>query len=139
MRPPDNPRGRPAELRWGDGRSGLTPRDFLRRVAGNALALSAVYLAVGLVVEILRTHAPSASALRVSYALDALPARVLDRLGLLVPIREAYTDGRLSESMVRLLFGTTAVGFIFSLALFLAGLTLLARLWVTRRAGAADA
>ena len=112
----------------------MSPGAFLRRVAGNALALSGLYLAVGLVVELLRTHAPSAGALRVSYALDALPARVLDRLGLLVPIREAYTDGRLSESMVRLVFGATAVGFIFSLALVLAGVTLLVRHWVTRRA-----
>lgn len=112
----------------------MTPGPLLRRAAGNALALSALYLAVGVVVEILRTHAPSAGALRVSYALDALPARVLGRLGLLVSVREAYTDGRLSESMVRLLFGATAVGFIFSLALLLAGLTLVVRHWVTRRA-----
>ena len=117
----------------------MTPGVFLRRVAGNALALSGLYLAVGVVVELLRAHAPSAAALRVSYALDSLPARVLDRLGLLVPIREAYTDGRLSESMVRLCFGGTAVGFIFALALLLAGLTLLVRHLVTRRARAADA
>jgi hypothetical protein len=117
----------------------VNPGTFLRRVASNALALSALYLAVGLVVELLRAHAPSAGALRVSYALDALPARVLDRLGLLLPIREAYTDGRLSESMVRLLFGATAVGFIFSLALLLAALTLAVRHWLTRRTGPADA
>ena len=117
----------------------MTPGAFFRRAASNALALSGLYLAVGVVVELLRTHAPSAGALRVSYALDALPARVLDRLGLLVPIREAYTDGRLSESMVRLCFGATAVGFIFALALLLAAVTVLVRHWLTRRAGAARA
>ena len=115
----------------------MTAGAFFRRAASNALALSALYLTVGLVVELLRTHAPSAAALRVSYALDALPARVLDRLGLLITIREAYTDGRLSESVVRLIFGATAVGFIFCLALLLAAVTVLVRHWVTRRAGAA--
>jgi len=111
----------------------VTPRRFLRVVAGNALALSALYLGIGVLVEILRTQAPSALVLRFSYALDALPARVLDRLGLLRPLREAYTDGRIGESAVRLVFGATAVGFVFVLALGLAAITLLVRELLARR------
>lgn len=110
----------------------MNPRRFLQVVAGNALALSALYLALGVVVEALRIQAPSTAVLRVSYALDALPARVLERLGLLAPLKEAYTDGRLGESMVRLVFGATAVGFVFVLALGLAGMTLLVRELLTR-------
>jgi len=106
---------------------------FLRVVAGNALALSALYLGIGVVVEALRVVAPSAAVMRVSYALDALPARVLDRFGLLHPLREAYTDGRVGESTVRLLFGGTAVGFVFVLALGIAAITLLVRELVMRR------
>jgi hypothetical protein len=105
----------------------VNPWRFLRAVTGNALALSALYLGIGVVVEALRVVAPSAGVMRVSYALDALPARVLDRLGLLHPLREAYTDGRLGESAVRLVFGATAVGFVFVLALGLAAATLLVR------------
>jgi hypothetical protein len=41
-------------------------------------------------------------------------------------LKEAYTDGRIAESTVRLVFGATAVGFVFVLALGLAGVTLLA-------------
>ena len=111
----------------------MNPKRFLQVVTGNALALSALYLAIGVVVEGLRVQFPSTAVLRVSYALDALPARVLDRLRLLGPLKEAYTDGRIGESMVRLVFGMTAVGFVFVLALGLAALTLLLRELVTRR------
>ncbi len=111
----------------------MNPRRFLQVVAGNALALSALYLAIGVMVEALRVQAPSTAVLRVSYALDALPARVLERLGLLAPLKEAYTDGRIGESMVRLVFGATAVGFVFVLALALAAATLLVRELLVRR------
>jgi hypothetical protein len=111
----------------------VNPRRFLQVVAGNALALSALYLGIGVVVEALRVRAPSAAVMRVSYALDALPARVLERLGLLLPLREAYTDGRIGEATVRLVFGATAVGFVFVLALGLAATTLLVRELVIRR------
>lgn len=111
----------------------MNPKRFIQVVAGNALALSALYLAIGVVVEGLRVQWPSSAVMRVSYALDALPARVLGRLGLLGPLKEAYTDGRIGESMVRLVFGLTAVGFVFVLALGLAAMTLLVRGIVIRR------
>jgi len=111
----------------------VNPKRFLQVVTGNALALSALYLAIGVGVEALRMQWPSGAVLRVSYALDALPARILERLGLLARLKEAYTDGRVSESMVRLVFGATAVGFVFVLALGLAAMTLLVREIVIRR------
>jgi hypothetical protein len=111
----------------------VNPRRFLQVVAGNALSLSAIYLLIGVIVEVLRVQSPSSTVMRVSYALDALPARVLERLGLLGPLKEAYTDGRIGESTVRLVFGGTAVGFVFVLALGLAATTLLVRELLTRR------
>lgn len=111
----------------------MNARRFLQVVAGNALSLSALYLLVGVIVEGLRVQSPSHAVMRVSYALDALPARVLERLGLLGPLKEAYTDGRIGESTVRLVFGGTAVAFVFVLALGLAGMTLLVREIVVRR------
>jgi hypothetical protein len=111
----------------------VNPRRFFHVVAANALALSALYLGLGVVVEGLRVQSPSTAVLRVSYALDALPARVLERLGLLGPLKEAYTDGRVGEGVVRLVFGVTAVGFVFVLALALAGLALMVHRLVARR------
>ena len=111
----------------------MNPRRFLQVVAGNALSLSAIYLLIGVIVEVFRVQSPSTAVMRVSYALDALPARVLERLGLLAPLKEAYTDGRIGESMVRFVFGATAVGFVFVLALGLAATTLLLRELLTRR------
>ena len=111
----------------------MNPRRFLQVVAGNALSISAIYLLIGVIVEVLRVQSPSSTVMRVSYALDALPARVLERLGLLGPLKEAYTDGRIGESTVRLVFGATAVGFVFVLALGLAATTLLVRELLTRR------
>ena len=111
----------------------MNPKRFLQVVAGNELALAALYLAIGVIVEALRVQWPSSGVLRISYALDALPARVLERLGLLAPLKEAYTDGRIGESMVRLVFGATAVGFVFVLALGLAAMTLLVREILLRR------
>jgi len=105
---------------------------FFRMVVGNALALSALYLALGVAVELLRGHAPSTTVLRFSYALDALPARILEKLGLLIPLREAYTDGRLSEPVVRLIFGSTAVLFVFLLALLIGSATTVTRHWISR-------
>ena len=95
----------------------MNPKRFLQVVTGIKVAERHIRMAV----------------LRVSYALDALPTRVLERLGLLGPLKEAYTDGRVSESMVRLVFGVTAVGFVFVLSLGLAAMTLLVREIVLRR------
>ena len=52
-----------------------------------------------------------------------------------VPVDGVVVEGRSSidESMVRFVFGVTAVGFVFVLALGLAALTLLVRELVIRR------
>ena len=85
----------------------MNPKRFLQVVAGNALALSALYLAIGVVVEAppgpVPVHARS-SASRTRW-MRCRPG-CSDRLGLLGPLKEAYTDGRIGESMVRLVFGS---------------------------------
>jgi hypothetical protein len=92
------------------------PPPLLRVLAGHALLLSAGYLAVGLAVETLRRIYPSRTVLTLSFALDALPARVLGLVGLLEPLREAYLSGRLGEAELRAIFGATALAVIFLLA-----------------------
>lgn len=104
------------------------PPPLLRLVVGNALALAAGYLAVGLVVETLRRIYPARTVLTVSFALDALPARVLAILGLLEPLRDAYLGGRVNEAGLRAVFGCTALAVIFLLATVLGMVTA----WVRR-------
>jgi hypothetical protein len=62
---------------------------------GNSFLLSGLYLCVGLLVECLRRLHPSEAVVRASIALDRLPAGVLDAVGLLEPIREAYLHAHL--------------------------------------------
>jgi hypothetical protein len=100
---------------------GPAPQPLLRLVVSNALALAVGYLAVGLVVETIRRIYPARSVLTLSFALDALPARVLSLFGVLEPLREAYISGRLGEAGLRAVFGLTALGVIFFLAAVLGG------------------
>ena len=101
---------------------------LLRVVSANGFILSALYLLVGLGVECLRRWYPSYSVLRLSLALDSLPARALHGLGLLLRMQEAYGEGRMREWMLRLIFGATTVLLIFVLALLLGAV-----LWVFQR------
>jgi len=102
---------------------GPEPPSLTRLVLGNALTLAAGYLALGLMVETLRRFYPARAVLTVSFALDALPARVLTLFGLLEPLRDAYLGGRLTEAGLRAVFGCTALGVIFLLALVLGAVT----------------
>jgi hypothetical protein len=86
-------------------------------MASNALVLSLLYLGVGLTLEATRRLFPSRLFGHLATSLDALPARCLDVVGLLGPLRVAYTQGLVGEVGVRLLFGLTTVGVIFALAL----------------------
>jgi hypothetical protein len=110
------------------------PPPLLRVLVGHALLLATGYLAVGLVVEALRRLSPSRTVLLLSFALDALPARVLALFGLLEPLREAYLSGRLGEAQLRGIFGVTAVAVIFFLAAGLGLLTAALRVGFHRRA-----
>lgn len=88
----------------------------MRIMSGNAFLLSILYLLVGIGVELLRRYRPSLLILKLSLSLDSLPARALELLRLMEPLREAYFSGRISESALRLIFGATTVGIIFVLA-----------------------
>lgn len=88
-----------------------------RVMIGNAFILSIAYLAVGVVVEVLRREVPHRWVSRASAVLDSLPVRVLELVGLLNPVREAYVAQELSGFWLRAIFGMTAVAVIFALAL----------------------
>nr|WP_239015539.1 hypothetical protein [Archangium violaceum] len=85
-------------------------------MGGNAFLLSVLYLLVGIVVEGAQRLWPSVFLQRLSLSLDSLPARALELVGLMQPLRDAYYSERLSVSAVRLVFGATTIVIIFLLA-----------------------
>jgi hypothetical protein len=85
-------------------------------MGGNAFLLSMLYLLVGLGAEIARRVWPTRFVQRLSLSLDSLPARALELVGWMEPLREAYFAGEVSESMLRLVFGVTTLIIIFLLA-----------------------
>ncbi|MCY1046329.1 hypothetical protein OV208_33805 [Corallococcus sp. bb12-1] len=102
---------------------------------GNAFLLSVLYLLVGTVVELLRQRSRSPTVDRLSMALDSLPARALELVHALGPLRVAYFDGRISELGVRVLFGVVTVAVIFLLALVVGAIMAVLRWAVLRAAG----
>ena len=92
------------------------PLPLMRIMSGNAFLLSILYLLVGTVVEGARRLWPSIFLQRLSLSLDSLPARALELVGGMQPLRDAYFAGNISESTVRLVFGATTIVIIFLLA-----------------------
>ena len=106
---------------------------MLSIMAGNAFLLSIIYLAVGLVVELLFRFRPSRFLMRLQLSLDSLPARALELSGAMQPLSEAYLAGRITESGLRLVFGVTTILIIFVLALVVGLLMGGLRVWLERR------
>lgn len=92
------------------------PLPLIRIMGSNAFLLSVLYLLVGLGVEGARRLWPSFLLQRLSLSLDSLPARALELVGLMEPLREAYFAGRITEPLLRLVFGATTILIIFLLA-----------------------
>ena len=102
---------------------------IIRIVLQNAFILSVVYLVLGIGVEaawrfdVFRGHLRLEHwVYRFSLGLDALPARVLDLLGVLAPLQQAYADGHIGEMGLRWIFALTTVGIIVLTAFLVAGL-----------------
>jgi len=92
------------------------PFPLMRIMGSNAFLLSILYLVVGIGVEGARRVWPTRFIQRLSLSLDSLPARALELVGAMQPLRDAYFSGHLSEVWVRLVFGATTVVIIFLLA-----------------------
>lgn len=106
---------------------------LLRIMLGNATLLSLVYLGAAVVVDgVRRLYNPRWSE-RASLAMESLPARVLELLGLMGPLRRGYVYGAMNELTVRMVFGATTILIIFALAIFVgAGMWGLRALWERR-------
>jgi hypothetical protein len=103
----------------------------------NATLLSAAYLAIATVLEGIRRIFNPRWAEKACLAMESFPARAIDLVGLLDPIKHAYAWGTISELQVRLLFGLATVVVIFLLAVGVgSGMWLFAKI-VTRKEPAA--
>ena len=102
---------------------------------GNATLLSSIYLFLALIIEVVRRMSASAVADSLSRAVERLPARALEQLGLMVPLARAYFQGELSELALRLLLGFTTVAIIYGTALVVGAGMWAVRVVVRPRAG----
>jgi hypothetical protein len=103
-------------------------------MGGNAFLLSVLYLLVGIGVEGARRLWPTHFLQRLSLSLDSLPARALELVGAMEPLRTVYLDGKVPEYQVRLIFAVTTIGIIFVLAFLVGVLVGGLRSYVERRA-----
>lgn len=101
---------------------------LFRIMFANATLLSVVYLVVGVVVEILRRLYPANWVMRAVLVLDSLPARTLELLGLMQPLRSAYVYGKINEIGLRIIFSATTILIIFLMALIVG-----VGMWMVRR------
>ncbi|MBI3184615.1 MAG: hypothetical protein HYZ28_20965 [Myxococcales bacterium] len=97
---------------------------------GNASLMSALYLSAAVLSEVARRTWGTRWSERASLAFESLPARALELVGLLAPLRRQYAYGALSEVWVRVIFGLTSVAIIFAMAAAVgAGMWALRVLW----------
>ncbi|MFT3709829.1 MAG: hypothetical protein QM817_19540 [Archangium sp.] len=100
----------------------------------NAALLSTLYLAVASLVEIIRRVWNPRWVDRVSFSLEAFPARTLELFGLFQPLHEAYLKDEISPLGVRFVYGFVTIAIIFTLGGFVGGMmALIAR--VAQRSG----
>ena len=106
-----------------------TPVPVFRISLANAALLSTLYLAVAVVVELIRRVWNPRWVDRVSYSLEAFPARTLELFGLFQPLHEAYLRNELEAIHVRFIYGFVTVAIIFTLGAIVGALmSLIAKL-----------
>ncbi|MFZ5441522.1 MAG: hypothetical protein ACOZQL_16060 [Myxococcota bacterium] len=105
------------------------PIPVFRISLANATLLSGLYLLVAVSVEVIRRVWNPRWVDHLALALEAFPARTLALLGLFEPIRRAFSEQKIGSLEVRLIYGLTTVGVIFTLGL-LVGVVM----WIIARA-----
>ncbi|MBL8918836.1 MAG: hypothetical protein JNJ54_08265 [Myxococcaceae bacterium] len=100
----------------------------------NATILSVLYLVVGAIIELVRRQWNPRWAEHVSWSLEAFPAGILRTLGVLNPLRDAYAQGSLKETHVRLVYAASVV-----LSIYVIGLGVGFLMWLLTRSRARSA
>jgi hypothetical protein len=91
----------------------MTPLPIFRISFNNATLLTVIYFFTATAIEGARRLFGWGWTERVSEHLERFPAGVLQTLGVLLPLRSAFIDERLSLLSVRLIFGLTTVAVFF--------------------------
>jgi predicted lipid-binding transport protein (Tim44 family) len=94
------------------------PAPIFKISLANATLLSAVYLAVAALTDVLRRVFNWRWAELASEHLEEFPARTLRWAGLFGSLRGAYLEGLIGPLMVRVALGLTMVVLIYALAMF---------------------
>jgi hypothetical protein len=94
-----------------------SPLRLVRWSLGNSTVLAGLYLLLSAGVELARRLGHARWAERLSLGLENLPARTLQALGLLEPLRRSWIEGQLGDLEVRLAYGATSVAIIYLLGL----------------------
>lgn len=98
--------------------AGPSPRPSLVKASvENAALLSIVWLVFATASEVARRYTSWRWPERVVLAIEAFPTRLLDVVGLVAPLREAFVRGQLAPWQVRVLLGVVTVAVIAVLAL----------------------
>ena len=98
----------------------------------NATLLSGTYLLIATVLEVIRRNFTARWAEKGCLEMEKFPARTLDLIGLLDPLKRAYAWGDVSDWQVRVVFGLTTIVLIFILAMLVGGGMWLFAKYVTR-------
>lgn len=88
----------------------------------NATLLSAGYLLIGALVEVIRRKWNPRWAEQLSWSMEAFPAGILRTFGVLDPLREAYASGALQETHVRLIYAAAVVVTVYGIGLLVGAL-----------------
>ena len=87
----------------------------------NATLLSGAYLFIATALEIVRRNFTARWAEKGCLEMEKFPARTLDLVGLLDPLKRAYAWGSITDWEVRVVFGLTTISLIFALAMLVGG------------------
>jgi hypothetical protein len=109
------------------------PIPVFRISFANATVLAAGYLLVGALVEVARRTANWRWAEKVSWSMEAFPAGILRSFGLLDPVREAFADGRIDQTHVRLIYAGAVVLVVYGIGLGVGFLMWLVTRWQSSR------
>lgn len=104
------------------------PVPVFRISLANATLLSGLYLFVAAAVELIRRAWNPRWIDRLSFSMEAFPARTLELFGLFEPLRLAWAHDQLTPLEVRFIYGLTTVSVIFTL-----GMAVGAVMWLIAR------
>jgi hypothetical protein len=99
----------------------------------NATLLAGGYLLVGVLVEVARRTANWRWTEKAAWSMEAFPAGILRSVGLLDPVREAFADGKVDQTHVRLIYAATVVLVVYGIGLGVGFLMWLVTRWQARR------